>query len=31
VTLEVLLFIVLGAALGYYVVAHFIASGGSAA
>lgn len=31
VSLEVILFIVLGAALGYYAVAHFLVSGGSAA
>lgn len=29
--LETILFILLGAALGYYAVAHFLVSGGSAA
>lgn len=30
VSLEVILFVILGAALGYYAVAHFLVSGGSA-
>jgi hypothetical protein len=31
VTIETIVFLLLGAALGYYVVAHFFASGGSPA
>lgn len=30
-TLETIIFILLGAALGYYVVAHFLVSGGQPA
>jgi hypothetical protein len=30
-TLETIIFILLGAALGYYVVAHFLVSGGAPA